>query len=285
MSDWLIPLISAGTAAGLSKPVTKFIETVGNAIGVLYEPTRTVKKAEAEAKAAIIKAKASADEQDLIELRSLERDEFLRIRRQRNIESVAKIAYDNLPDKVSEEIVDEDWTVQFFNLSQDIGNEEMQMIWGKILAGEIKKPGSFSMRTLNTVKVINQKYAVKFKMICNYVWGEKYILNYDRLYSFLGALRGVEWEDFLELETLGLLNLTVTWPIEPGASITFPYYGKTYKFTNNGKYKSILSGHKLTQAGIELLNICDCEEDFEFNKQFFECYSKEESGITITTID
>jgi hypothetical protein len=42
----------------LSEPACKLIETVGYAIGALYEPTRIVRKAKAEAKAMKVQAEA-----------------------------------------------------------------------------------------------------------------------------------------------------------------------------------------------------------------------------------
>jgi hypothetical protein len=39
---------------------------------------------------------------------------------------------------VSDTPVDEDWIVRFFNVVEDISDEMMQQLWGRILAGEVK---------------------------------------------------------------------------------------------------------------------------------------------------
>jgi hypothetical protein len=277
MSDWLSVLIAAGGTAGvsaaLSKPLTKLIETVGGAVGVLYEPIRIVKKAEAESKAGIIKAKASADEQDLIEYRASERMEWKELRRQRNIESIAKIAYEQLPEEVSEEKVDEDWTVQFFNLSQDISNEEMQIIWGKILAGEVAKPGSYSLITINTLKMLRQQDATLFKRLANFLWSGRYIfLHSESTYTYIKS-QGIIWPDFLHLETLGLLNLHINWTIRPKEGLIFTYFNQRYNIINDGENERYLSGHQFTQAGIELLTLCDKGPDEEYISSLIVSYS------------
>ena len=74
-----------------------------------------------------------------------------------NIDNVTQIAAEQLSqeDFVSEEPVEEDWTTRFFNIVEDISDEEMQRLWGKILAGEVKQPKSYSLRTLELLKKIN----------------------------------------------------------------------------------------------------------------------------------
>ena len=70
------------------------------------------------------------------------------------MEAVISNAYAELKDEtaVADKSVDIDWISRLFNIVEDIGNEEMQYIWGKILAGEIKNPGKFSLRTLDTIR-------------------------------------------------------------------------------------------------------------------------------------
>ena len=53
MSDGGVPPLSVGD---LGKPATKFIECVAGAVGTVYEPTRIVELAKANAEAARIKA-------------------------------------------------------------------------------------------------------------------------------------------------------------------------------------------------------------------------------------
>lgn len=67
------------------------------------------------------------------------------MKKQNNIDNVVSFAAQTISTQssVSEESVDNDWVTRFFDSVADVSSEEMQMIWGKILAGEVNEPGSF----------------------------------------------------------------------------------------------------------------------------------------------
>ena len=54
-------------------------------------------------------------------------------------------------DNVSD--IDEDWIEAFFRECEDISDEQMQMLWGRILSEEAKSKGSFSqnLKLLSTI--------------------------------------------------------------------------------------------------------------------------------------
>lgn len=85
-----------------------------------------------------------------------------------NIGAVSAVAARALPESVSEEELDEDWIVRFFNHVQDISNARVQQIWGCLLAGELKQPGSFSLRTLDTLRNMNAAEAETWSRITPY---------------------------------------------------------------------------------------------------------------------
>ena len=90
------------------------------------------------------------------------------MQKQQNIESVLDKACIELEKEndVSDVPVSQEWMSRLFNLAQDIKDEDMQKLWRKMLAGEVKKPGTYSYRTmiaLNTfthkeVKLINKAF-------------------------------------------------------------------------------------------------------------------------------
>lgn len=71
-------------------------------------------------------------------------------------------------ENVSAEPVNQDWANRFFRYGEDIGTESMQVLWGKILAGEIRQPNSFSLRTLEILRNLSVEEAEAFADICNY---------------------------------------------------------------------------------------------------------------------
>jgi len=198
------------------KPLEKLIEVISNGIGTLYKP-RSIKK-EADAKAYEIqvmeRAKALAEaENKQIEAETLDRIQNRIIHRefvkQNNIDTISEIAAEQLTKEqsVSEEKVDKDWTTRFFNIAEDVSDEEMQQLWGRVLAGEVKEPSSFSVRTLELLKNLNRKEAETFVKLANFV-----IYSYGSPFVFRGEENevldkyGISFNDRLTLIEAGLLQ-------------------------------------------------------------------------------
>ena len=94
--------------------------------------------------------------------------EFQGRKRLANTRSVVEVTADELGDKeVSDHEPDHDWTARFFNDIQDVSSEEMQLLWAKVLAGEVEKPGSTSIQTLSILKNLDQATARLFGKLCS----------------------------------------------------------------------------------------------------------------------
>ena len=66
--------------------------------------------------------------------------------------------------------IDEDWLFEFMGCCQDVSDQQMQVIWSKLLAGEIREPGSFSKRTLHVLRQLSEVEAVHFQNLCRQVF-------------------------------------------------------------------------------------------------------------------
>ncbi|WP_343555115.1 DUF2806 domain-containing protein [Sphingobacterium sp.] len=158
------------------KPLEKLIEVISSGIGTLYRPIAIKKEARAEAyKIEVIelaKAKALA-ENKLLEVETLDRIEerviHRELKRQDNIDNVVQVAAEqiSIEEEISEDPIPEDWTSRFFNIVQDISDEDMQKLWGRVLAGEVSHPNSYSYRTLEVLKNLSKKDAEVFTRIAN----------------------------------------------------------------------------------------------------------------------
>ena len=62
---------------------------------------------------------------------------------------------------------DHDWAARFFNDVQDVSSEEMQIVWAKILAGEVERPGSTTVRTLGMLRDMDRETARLFVTLCS----------------------------------------------------------------------------------------------------------------------
>ena len=88
-------------------------------------------------------------------------------RRQQNLLSVLAQAREYVGDAhVNDHEPDPDWTSRFFSDAQDVSSEGMQALWAKILAGEVERPGSTSIRTLGIMKDLDRSIAVGFRRLC-----------------------------------------------------------------------------------------------------------------------
>lgn len=95
---------------------------------------------------------------------------FQETKKQLNIENITAIAAEDLKDEpeIVNQPIDEDWITRFFNIAEEISNEEMQSLWGRILAGEIKQPKSYSLRTLELIRNLSKNEADIFMKVSNF---------------------------------------------------------------------------------------------------------------------
>src|SRR5690348_6896030 len=103
-----------------SPAVEKFIDCVSKVIG---DPLKTFLQAKADVAAELIHAKGDIQKEQLLR-RAANRIAITESRRQVNIEAIAAKAIKELPETASQEPVSEDWTAQFFESCQDVGEEE-----------------------------------------------------------------------------------------------------------------------------------------------------------------
>ena len=95
------------------------------------------------------------------------------LREQLNIDNIAVHAATNLKDeefsqgeKENQEEISDDWLNEFENFAKNKSSDDMKLIFGKILSGEIVKPGSFSIRTLRIISQLDNQAAKLFQTLC-----------------------------------------------------------------------------------------------------------------------
>ena len=152
-----------------------------------------------------------------IEERTRERLNFQEAKKQLNIENVTAFATDELKNgqPVTDERLDDDWTTRFFRIIEDISNEEMQSLWGKILAGEIKHPKSYSLRTLELIRNLSKKEADIFIKVANFAIksGNDNFIFKGNIDDKLEKEYSITYMDIALLTEIGLL--------QPGSFVTY----------------------------------------------------------------
>lgn len=191
------------------------------------------------------------------------------VRQEENIESILEVASLELSQaaNVSDEPVDNDWITRFFNIAKDISNEEMQYVWGKLLAGEIKKPRTFSVRTLEVLKNLTQQEAISFDTIAPFVLrcpadkGKTYYDYFIFSVDDSSAYYNIDFPTIHTLSDAGLLSenslIGVGFALEPNESEAFQHSNMALKVENISKklINVTCPAYILSTAGAELLSI------------------------------
>jgi hypothetical protein len=236
----------------LSQPAVKLIEAVRDAVGIVSAPTRVRGKAKSKARTDVVPILArSRTDVRKIEARASDRLITREMRRQENIEDITKMAVDALPSSVSKDLVDQDWISRFFENCQDIRNEEMQLLWAKLLAMEVAKPGTFSLRTLRVIRDLAKDDALLFTRFCRFVWvipgfGLTPIIHDLEDNCFAEA--GLSFTSLLHLESLGLIefNELTAFTLRQVSAVPALYYGRRHTL-------SVAEGKKDLEIGRALM--------------------------------
>ncbi len=183
------------------------------------------------------------------------------VRQEQNIEDVIQIASEEVEHgECNDNPVDEDWISRFFSIVRDVSTEDMKIIWGKILAGEIKKPGSYSLRTLETIRNMSQNEAKVFESIAPYIF---VLYNGCFLPNNKEILRKyhIPYSNIMLLDECGLINSDGMLTFSPELSVK-----TTCSFHNGSDFLEIkgksqerkatnINIYPLTKAGEELYNL------------------------------
>ncbi|MFC3816393.1 DUF2806 domain-containing protein [Lysobacter sp. GCM10012299] len=211
-----------------------------------------------EASSLLLAAAASADVAD-------------RLRREVNVAKALHHAEAALESDVQEppqERPDEDWFFRWRENASQVGAEELQYLWGRVLAGEVSAPGSYSLRTLEFLRNLSKREAETVAVACRYAV-EGFIFNElgsDRLEK-----AGLDFDSRLELEAMGFLAAA-----QDGISTNIGGtrsdrrillrcndLGLVVKLKEGGDSFSVPS-HPLTQVGKQISKLGDFSADQDY---------------------
>lgn len=271
----------------LTKPATVLIEKISDAIGVLYEPRKIRKKAEAEAEAEKIKAIATIELTE-IQQRAMTRLINQEAIKQENIENITAQAVNLLPAHADSEGLDKDWIAHFFSKCELVSDQEMQSLWANLLSSEATAPGTYSKRTIDLIATMDKNDAELFTKLAQFCWviAEPTPLIWD-YESQIYTHHGITFSGLKHLDAIGLISFDSNNGYLRnglGKHVDISYFDNRTiaNFTQESDNKIILGKVILTQAGKQLFSICGAEK----NQKFYE-YSADEikkQGITLTHI-
>lgn len=264
--------------------LAKFANTISFALGGTARGER--KMAEAKAYAKELEARTN-NNVAFIELQGQEAlANYVAVkenRRFKNTLSVVEKAHSYFVEgeEVSNAPIDPDWVTRLFDIVQDISNEQMQDLWGRILAGEVKRPQSYSLRSLEALRNITSDEACLFERMAQYVlYDGMYFIYRDSFENVANV--NIRYADIAKLIEIGF--------VQAGSMVEQNYYNKSEisvvrQLFYCGKYISFLNMpadvkqmsfpiYPLTTVGEELYKLISVKPNIDYYKQVL-CKIKE----------
>lgn len=176
-----------------------------------------------------------------------------------------------------------DWINIYFENARNISDKYMQNVWAKVLAIELKKPDSFSYKTLNVLKNMSSDDFKLFETMCslevnNFLLDSDFYSEYD-----------LKWIDRLKLKEFGLINLEgtqYTCKMSSGENELLSYnssYVVELKNTSDKDVDYTLSIKPFTISAIELCQVAQKSVNYNYIVDFVKELKKQKpNDIQIT---
>jgi hypothetical protein len=239
------------------------------------------------------------------------------VRQQVNLNRVTAIAADDIaasasaaqttspedPSNVNAEI-DEDWLNVFESEAAEKSSEHMQMLFGKILAGEVRRPKSFSIKSLRLISQLDTQTAQLFRRLCSVAISlaipggslldvrvcslggnatSNAIQSYGLSFDLLNVLHehGLVISDYNSYMGYGAC---VAHEMKVALPLVFEgqAYGLVPKDERQPRQDFRIHGVALSRAGRELFPIVDIEPDTRYREALLEFFDS--SGFTLQRI-
>lgn len=169
----------------------------------------------------------------------------------------------------SDRDVEDDWLFIWRDYAGRVGAEDLQRLWGSVLAGEVKSPGRYSMRTLELLKTLSRSEAEAISRLARYeingviARGQKFHLEEH----------GLNFGELLRMQEIGLISgvesigLTMTYE----SIITEKFMKalisnrKALIVENKDSSKKLsIEAYPLTEVGKQILGLGSFEPDLEY---------------------
>ena len=238
--------------------IAKLAQIVGNWLGL--EARAIERNADAEAYATVRKIDAE-NAATLIRLQGEEQVANYMLAREKrklnNVQNVIEQAQQHFVEgeQVSDEPVNSDWINRFFTIVEDVSDAEMQQLWARILAGEVKKPKSYSLRTLEVLRNMSKEEAEQITRASQYVLysgiicSEDFGINLDSQ-SFLDEMGLICGEELIQTYTIHTDDYT---------HIVIDN-NRVLRLFAQKEIKVKLRHYTLTKAGKEIFTLTDADK-------------------------
>jgi hypothetical protein len=223
------------------------------------------------------------------------------VREQVNLDQITEAAARQLNPSTSHEVVpdaepapmDDDWINTFEKEASEKSSVEMQALFARILAGEIRRPSTFSIKTVKLLGQLDVRVAALFQRLCSLSVSMR--LPGRVLDARVVSLRGSAASNSLLQYGLGFDNLNLLHEhglIIPDYNSYMMYspaivvgnsvgIGITYKnelwalkpIADGADKEAKLHGVALSRSGAELLTVVDIKPDEQYSAALMEYFA------------
>ncbi|WP_137822561.1 DUF2806 domain-containing protein [Pseudomonas sp. D(2018)] len=188
-------------------------------------------------------------------------------------------------DSVDEDI-DGDWIFAWREYAGRVSSEELQALWGKVLAGEVKKPGTYSMRTLEFLKCLSRGEAEVIERVARFVITNAIAKNLEDFYKS----KGVVFKDFLLLQNLGLIAGVESLGLQMQYSsrvsdryVNYMFAGAKIIIIEDSDASKMISipAYSVTPLGLEVFRLSGVSADLDYVEEVARLISQQVSTVKI----
>jgi hypothetical protein len=175
----------------------------------------------------------------------------------------------NDPQLPPERPIEEDWLFTWRDYAGKVSTEDLQKLWGSVLAGEVKSPGTYSLRTLEFLRGLSKSEAEQIAKLARFVVESRIARSQKQYLEEHGITFGV----LLQLQELGVvsgveaLGLSTTYKtITPGKFLrALRSNGKVLVIEHEDPAKVLtFEVYMLTVVGAQLLGLGSFEPDIQY---------------------
>lgn len=240
------------------------VDKIATAIGA-FLPFHGIKKVAVSTYVKEIQASSLPPEEKMLAI-SLAKKKLKHMKNQVDIARIAVNVANEGTDFSNKSKVDDEWLERFMDAAKFVSDEQVQNIWGSILASEFESPGNTPPNVIRILSEITPKYARAFQTICslnirivlldskNVEIGETEQIVLPENYEYLSS-EGINLSSLNELSALGLIqyspssDIVVKFPANVYPTLKLFYYDQVAKITKYDDLQFPVGSVVLTDAG------------------------------------
>ena len=256
------------------KETNKLLDKISNVTGIVFGPYKEKQKS----KINFLEEINKREDLSSFEKMAITSNYKKMLKEYNNQTNIVNKAVEMLSEPIEQhelQELDENWIMNYMDCCKNICDEELQVIWAKILAGEFEQPGRISLNTLDKMKMISKKDAELFMKISEFIMrtGNKYFILADK--EILEKY-DIIFEDIIALDEIGLINQKVLSldSLSESNELNAIYKDK-YVFFKRKEGHTHLPVYVITSFGREVYDLLEVNN----NNMFLEDWAKKNKTI------